>query len=58
MISEAGLSLALDFDKLPYKQVGGGGVLTPMSALGDVYIERMKKYAGLEVESKVVDKQE
>ncbi|KAF9649489.1 hypothetical protein BDM02DRAFT_3186249 [Thelephora ganbajun] len=55
MISEASLSLALDFDKLPYKQVGGGGVLTPMSALGDVYIERMKKYAGLEIESEVVD---
>ena len=54
MISEAGLALALDFNKLPYKQIGGAGVLTPMTALGDVYIERMKKYYGLQVESEVV----
>lgn len=54
MISEAGLALALDFNKLPYKQIGGAGVLTPMAALGDVYIERMKKYYGLQVESEVV----
>jgi len=54
MISEAGLALALNLNKLPYKQIGGGGVLTPMAALGDVYIERMKKYYGLEVESEVV----
>jgi len=54
IVSEAGLALAVDFDKLPYKQVGGAGVLTPMSALGDVYIERMKKYFGLYVESEVV----
>ena len=54
MISEAGLALALDFNKLPYRQVGGAGVLTPMAALGDVYIERMKQYYGLHVESEVV----
>lgn len=54
MLSEAGLALALDFNKLPYKQVGGAGVLTPMAALGDVYVERMKKYYGLHVESEVV----
>jgi len=54
MISEAGLALARDFNKLPYQQVGGTGVLTPMAALGDVYIERMKKYYGLQVESEVV----
>ena len=54
IISEAGLALALNFDKLPYKQVGGAGVLTPMAALGDVHIERMKKYYGLQVESEVV----
>lgn len=53
MISEAGLALALDFNKLPYRQVGGAGVLTPMAALGDVYIERMKRYYGLHVESEV-----
>lgn len=54
MISEAGLALALDFNKLPYKQVGGAGVLTPMAALGDVYIKRMEQYYGLHVESEVV----
>lgn len=54
MISEAGLALALDFNKLPYRQIGGAGVLTPMAALGDVYIERMKQYYGLQVESEVV----
>ena len=54
MISEASLALVLDSDKLPYKQVGGGGVLTPMAALGDVYIERLKVYYGLRVRSEVV----
>lgn len=54
MISEAGLALALDFDKLPYKQTGGAGVLTPMAALGDVYIERMKTYYGLRVRNEIV----
>ena len=54
MISEAGLALALDFDKLPYKQSGGGGVLTPMAALGDIYIKRMEVYYGLQVQSEVV----
>ena len=54
IISEAALALALNFDKLPYKQVGGAGVLTPMAALGDVHIERMKKYYGLQVKSEVV----
>ena len=32
-------SLTLDLNKYPYKQIGGAGVLTPMAALGDVYIE-------------------
>lgn len=54
IISEAALALVLDFNKLPYKQVGGAGVLTPMTALGDVLIERMKKYYGLQVESEVI----
>ena len=54
MISEAALALALDFNKIPYKQVGGAGVLTPMAALGDIYIERLEKYYGLRVESEVV----
>ena len=54
IISEAGLALALDFNKLPYRRVGGTGVLTPMAGLGDVYIERMKQYYGLRVESEVV----
>jgi len=54
IISEAALALVLDFNKLPYKQVGGAGVLTPMTALGDVLIGRMKKYYGLQIESEVV----
>lgn len=58
MISEAGLALALDFNKLPYRQIGGAGVLTPMTALGDVYIERLKQYYGLQVESEVVSGKE
>jgi hypothetical protein len=53
MISEAGLALTLDFSELPYKQSGGAGVLTPMAALGEVYIERMKYYE-LRVQSEVV----
>jgi len=44
MISEADLALALDVDRLPYKQIGGAGALTPITALRDVYIERGKKY--------------
>jgi len=58
MISEAGLALALDFNRLPYKRIGGAGVLTPMAALGDVYIERLKKYYGLQVQSEVVSGEE
>lgn len=54
MISEAGLALALDFKRLPYKQAGGAGVLTPMAALGDIYIERVQKYYGLRVQSEIV----
>ena len=41
MISEASLSLKPDFDKLPYKQVEGGGAPTLISVLGDVYVERI-----------------
>jgi short subunit dehydrogenase-like uncharacterized protein len=55
MISEAGLALALDLDKLPYEQVGGMGTLTSMAALGDVYIERLKQYY---VESEVISGEE
>lgn len=58
LISEAALALALDINKLPYKQVGGPGILTPMAALGDVYIERVKQYYGLQVESEVVSGKE
>ena len=54
MISKAGLTLMLDFNKLPYKEVGGAGVLTLMAALGNIYIEQMRNYYGLRVESKVM----
>jgi short subunit dehydrogenase-like uncharacterized protein len=54
MISESALALRFDQDKLP--ALGRkGGVLTPMSALGDVLIERMKKTGCFEFTSEVVD---
>ena len=38
MLGESGLCLALDRDRLP----GGGGVLTPATAMGAVLIERLR----------------
>ncbi|MEA2411360.1 MAG: hypothetical protein QOC77_1921, partial [Thermoleophilaceae bacterium] len=38
MLGEAGLCLALDGDKLP----GGGGVLTPATAMGMPLVERLR----------------
>ena len=40
MIAESALALALEHDKLPVLGKKGG-VLTPMTALGDVLIERL-----------------
>ena len=54
MISEAGLSIALSHKKLP--ELGRrGGVLTPMSALGDVLLERLTASGKFEFESKMLD---
>lgn len=38
MLGESALSLAVDHDRLP----GGGGVLTPATALGGVLVERLR----------------
>jgi len=38
MTSEAALVIVLNFDELPYLETGGGLVLTPVTALGDVLI--------------------
>lgn len=54
MIAESALSIVLNRDELPYKAVGGGGVLTTMSALGDVLVERLKKYANFTIESEII----
>eukprot|EP01004_Peranema_trichophorum_P004328 NODE_3259_length_1387_cov_60.857595_g2835_i0.p1 GENE.NODE_3259_length_1387_cov_60.857595_g2835_i0~~NODE_3259_length_1387_cov_60.857595_g2835_i0.p1 ORF type:complete len:417 (+),score=63.38 NODE_3259_length_1387_cov_60.857595_g2835_i0:66-1316(+) len=40
MLSEAGLALALDFDRLPNV---GGGIYTPAIAIGSPLIDRLKK---------------
>jgi short subunit dehydrogenase-like uncharacterized protein len=58
MIAESALSLVLDFKALPYRVVGGGGILTPMSALGDVLIRRLRDYAEFTFESEVVPQAE
>ena len=56
MISEAALSLLLDKPKLP-AMGREGGILTPMTALGDVLIERLKKSSRFEIESAVLAKE-
>jgi short subunit dehydrogenase-like uncharacterized protein len=53
MIAESALSIVFSFDKLPH--LGRrGGILTPMSALGDVLIERLKGSGKFEFESEVM----
>jgi short subunit dehydrogenase-like uncharacterized protein len=54
MISEAALSIALSIDELPLlgRQ---GGVMTPMSALGDVLVERLKTSGKFEFESGLLE---
>jgi len=50
MIAESALSIVLSYDELP--PLGRqGGVLTPVSALGDVLIERLKASERFEFES-------
>lgn len=53
MISEAALALFLDKARLPAIS-RDGGVLTPVTGLGDVLIERLLKSGRWEVESHVV----
>ena len=50
---ETSLSILLDFDKLP-KLGQEGGVLTPMSALGDVLVERLERTGRFEQRSEIV----
>ena len=54
MISEAALALVFDTNKLP-ALARRGGVLTPMSALGDVLIERLKETGRFRFTSQIVD---
>lgn len=51
MTGEAALAIVLDFHELPYLKTGGGGVLTPVTALGDVLIRRLEEFAGVSVSS-------
>ena len=51
MISEAALAIVLNSNELPYRRTGGGGVLTPVTALGDVLIRRLEDFAGVTVTS-------
>ncbi|KZP18410.1 hypothetical protein FIBSPDRAFT_595724, partial [Athelia psychrophila] len=56
MISESALSILLDYDKLP--ALGRrGGVLTPMSALGDVLINRLTDTGRFTFTSELVDEE-
>jgi len=50
---EASLSILLDFDKLP-KLGQEGGILTPMSALGDVFVDRLERTGRFEQHSEIV----
>ena len=53
MIAECALSLVLDADRLP-AFAKRGGVLTPMTAFGDVLIERLKATGRITIESEVI----
>jgi short subunit dehydrogenase-like uncharacterized protein len=56
MISECALALALDGAILP--ETGkGGGILTPMTAFGDVLIERLRGSKLIDIESELVGTQ-
>jgi short subunit dehydrogenase-like uncharacterized protein len=50
---ESSLSILFDFDKLP-KLGQEGGVLTPMSALGDVLVDRLERTGRFEQHSEIV----
>jgi short subunit dehydrogenase-like uncharacterized protein len=53
MIVECALSLVLEADHLP-PFAKRGGVLTPMTAFGDVLIERLKASGRITIESEVI----
>jgi short subunit dehydrogenase-like uncharacterized protein len=53
MISECALALALDSASLPQISTGGG-ILTPMTAFGDVLIERLRKSGHIDIESELL----
>lgn len=53
MIAECALSLVLDADHLP-AFAKRGGVLTPMTAFGDVLIGRLKASGRITIESEVI----
>lgn len=53
MVSESALALLFDTNKLP-ALARRGGILTPMSALGDVLIERLKDTGRFEFTSEIV----
>lgn len=53
MISECALALAMDSAILPQISAGGG-VLTPMTAFGDVLVERLRKSGHVDIESELL----
>lgn len=54
---ESSLSILLDFDKLP-KLGQEGGILTPMSALGDVLVARLERTGRFVQDSEVLSEAE
>ena len=54
MTSEAALVIVLNFDELPYLETGGGLVLTPVTALGDVLIQRLEDFARVTTSSESI----
>lgn len=53
MVAESALALLKPTKLTPIAQEGG--ILTPMSALGDVLIKRLKASGRFEVESEVIE---
>ncbi|KAG2366662.1 NAD(P)-binding protein [Suillus spraguei] len=53
MISECALALVLDGATLPHIS-SGGGILTPMTAFGDVLIERLRRSGHIDIESELL----
>ncbi|KAI0076364.1 NAD(P)-binding protein [Panus rudis PR-1116 ss-1] len=66
MISEAALSLLLDNSELPAfsdtwrknSEYGVGGILTPVTALGEVLVRRLEKTGRMTFSTEVVDERE